>query len=99
MRAAEALAARDYAVHQMDNATASLRSKECTITQLQAEKASLEAQLADLSLGGATSTERKGDAIQDTTQVVALVKENAELKERLRGLQASHRSVSGFTIL
>ena len=94
MRAAEALLARDYAVHQMENAVASLNSKECTIAQLQAEKATLEAKLASLSLGNAASVEHQCVETLDTAGVAAIVKENTDLKERLHGLQAFHKNVS-----
>ena len=46
LRIAEALLARDHAIHRMESICTSLRQRESTITRLEQDKAELEAKVA-----------------------------------------------------
>ncbi len=88
MRLAEALAARDHAVHCMENICSSLRKKESTIAHLQQEKADLEIKLAAYSLVSAPNA----DVDETAGTVKELQRLNKELEAEVEALRRAHEA-------
>ncbi|KAI0689839.1 hypothetical protein BC835DRAFT_1418232 [Cytidiella melzeri] len=95
LRIAEALTARDHAVHQMEALCASNRSKDTVIGKLQREKAELEVKLAGISakpLPGILNIDLGTDKQEAENQSRKLEKENAVLKSKVDLLLQQHES-------
>lgn len=91
MRLAEALAARDHAVHCMENICSSLRKKESTIAHLQQEKADLEIKLAAYSLVSAPNADvdETAGTVKELQRLGAL---NKELEAEVEALRRAHEA-------
>ncbi|KAJ3556870.1 hypothetical protein NM688_g1785 [Phlebia brevispora] len=90
MRLAEALAARDHAVHCMESICSSLRRKESIITRLQHENTELETRLA-AHIPPSGDSERPG-RVEEIERLRAL---NQELQVKIEALRHKQDCATG----